>query len=370
MGRFGASLLLLLGACGDNLGDESRDLPDPDLNPGDLSTIAPRFTPEVCGVMAWDGIGIDTAQDISVAARPTYRGGATVFATPLGGGTITGFQLDTRMDMESGTAQKLPITNGAFSTGTVSYIQNRPVSAAIAEDAVYIHMLDESLQTAEYITKLPATSIADPTFFYAQGNLVMPVGTKDGLWMHRFQDSLEPIDSKLFKSSKPVLSVTSAQLQTYMMTAFSTETECHLLWNTTYEPGVSTKIDTPCPKPRLAMDESTGDAVMLFDSLDGIRMMLIHLTMFGGDAPVVRADATSPRALFDGKRFWLSYIDPRGDVVVGFLDDKNRPITTSLGAPKPERDAYELVMVNGSPTVFSLDDSGYTAYRMCAIEQQ
>jgi hypothetical protein len=313
--------------------------------------------------MSWDDIGIGAAQDLSVAARPT--GGATVFATPLAGGTITGFQLDLRMKMESGIAQKLPIMNAAFNLGMVLYIQNRPVSAAIAEDAVFIHMLDESLSSAEYITKLPATSIADPTFFYAQGNLVMPVGTKDGLYMHRFQDSLEPIDSKLFKASKPVLSVTSAQLQTYMMTVFSTETECHLLWNTTYEPGVSTKVDTACPTPRLSMNQSTGDAVVMFESVEGVRMMLTHLTMFGGDAPVIRADATAPRTLFDGERFWLSYIDVRGDVVVGFLDEKNRPVTMSLGAPQPERAGYELVLVNGQPTVFSLDDNGYTAYRMC-----
>lgn len=367
MGRLAASLFLLLGACGDNLGDGSKELPDPNLDPGAIGTPTPRFTPEVCGVMSWDQVGLDAAQDVSVAARS--GGGATVFATPLAGGAITGFQLDPRMNMETGTISKLPMSNGAFTKGTVSYIHDRPVSAAIAEDAVFVHMLDENLSSAEYITKLPATSIGEPTFFYAQGNLVMPVGTKDGLYMHRFQDSLEPIDSKLFKSSKPVLGVTSAQLQTYMMTAFTTETECHLLWNTTYEPGVSAKVDAPCPAPRLALDESTGDAVLVFDSVDGIRLMPIHLTMFGGDAPVIRADATSPRALFDGERFWVSYLDTRGDVIVGFLDENHNPVTMSLGAPQPERAAFELLMINNAPTVVSLDENGYTAYRMCVDEQ-
>ena len=31
----------------------------------------------------------------------------------------------------------------------------------------------------------------------------------------------------------------------------------------------------PCPSPRLSVDQSTGDAIMLFDSVDGIRMMSV-----------------------------------------------------------------------------------------------
>ncbi len=345
--------------------DGPGNLPDDQAPAGDTGMVTPRYQPQVCGVMAWDpNIGLDAAQDVSVAARPA--GGATFFSAPIAGGTLTGFQLDPRMHMESPTPAKLPITNAAFSDVTVSYLQDRPVSTALADGAVYVHMLDAQLQNPEYITKLPATAIADPTFFYAQGNLVMPVGTKDGLVMHRFVDeSLEPLDSKLFMATKPVTAVTSAQLGTAMMTAYSTETECYLMVNTTFEPGASARVDRPCPSPRLSVDQSTGDAILLFDSTDGIRMMPIHITMFGGDAPVIRTGATAPRTVFDGTRFWLSYLDDRGDVIVGFLDEHNKPITMSLGAPQPERGAYELVMLNGSPTVFSMDDSGYTAYNMC-----
>ncbi len=69
--------------------------------------------------------------------------------------------------------------------------------------------------------------------------------------------------------------------------------------------------------------------------------------------------------MYDGERFWISYLDARGDVVVGFLDEHNKPITMSLGAPQPERAGYELVMIDGASTVFSVDDKGYTAYSMC-----
>lgn len=360
MGRFWLSALLL-GACGDNV--STLDLPDDTVDPGANGSPVARYSPSVCSVMAWDSIGLDAAQDVSVAARP--GGGATFVATPTAGGFLTGFQLNARMNMEGGTAQKLPITNEGFNKVTVSYVHDRPVSTAIADGAVYVHMLGENLEHAEYIAKLQGDALPDPTFFWAQGNLVMPVGTKDGLVMHRFQDSLEPIESKLFYPTKPVTAVTTAQLGSYMMTAFSTETECYLSWNTTYEPGVLTRVPAACPSPRVSMNEKNGDAVMLFDSLDGVRMMPIHLTMFGGDAPVLRGAASAPRTVFDGERFWISYLDSRGDVIVGFLDKNHKPITVSLNAPRPERGGYELIMLDGSPTVFSVDDNGYTAYRMC-----
>jgi hypothetical protein len=139
--------------------------------------------------------------------------------------------------------------------------------------------------------------------------------------------------------------------------------------NTTYEAGVTTSLPLACPNPKLSVNQKTGDAVMLFDSVDGIRMMPIHVTMFGGDAPVIRADASSPRTVFDGTNFWVSYLDSRGDLVVGFLNNDYQPITMALGDTKPQRAAYELLLIDGQPTVVSLDASGYTAYKMCVEAQ-
>lgn len=365
MGRFCASVLLLLGACGDNVVVDPESLPGDGTQPGENGSVVARYEPQVCGVVSWDpSVAINPAQDVSVAARP--GGGATLLGAPLSGGALTGFVTNERMDMQGDSITKVAASNAAFDKVTVAYMQDRPVTTAVADGAVYVHMLDENLGSPQYIAKLPGTATAEGTFFKAQGNIVMPVATSTGLWMHRFvDDSLEPSDSKLFAASKPVVSLTTAQFGTNMMTAWTTETECHLMVNTTFEPGVHTMVNRPCPSPRLSLNESTGDAVLLFDSAEGIRLMPIHITMFGGDAKVIRSDASSPRTLFDGQRFWVSYLDARGDVVVGFLDKDLHPRTLSLGAPKPERAAYEFVMIDGRPTIFSVEDTGYTAYSMC-----
>jgi hypothetical protein len=152
MGRFGAAAsLLFLVACGDNLGN---DLEGADVNaPDEVGSVTPRYEPEVCGVIAWDPnlTGADPSQDLSVAARAD--GGATVLTTPLAGGTVYGFQVDPRMNMEGNTIYKLPLDNtNLFDKVTVSYIQERPVSTALADGAIFVHMLNETLTTAEYIT--------------------------------------------------------------------------------------------------------------------------------------------------------------------------------------------------------------------------
>lgn len=367
MGRLSACLLLLLGACGDNVGVEGLGAgPSEDIETGGTADNVPRYVPQVCGVSSWSPTVTDPALDLSVAQRP--GGGATLLNVPRSGGTLTGFNVDPRMNMEGADLTKVA-TDWAFEQITVSYVENRPISTGVAAGALYLHVLGEALEDPQYITKLPANAVAEPAFYRAQGNIVMPVVTDNGLWMHRFDDSLEPLDSKHFATSGPGRSLTVAQLGTAMITAWSTDTSCHLVANSTYEPGMQASVNKPCANPRLSINQTNGEGVMLFDSAEGVRLMPIHTTMMGGDASVIRPGANSPRTVFDGTNHWVSYLDSRGDVVVGFLDVNRKPVTMSLGAPTPERTGFELVMVDGAPWVFSVDAGGYTAYRMCVEAQ-
>lgn len=363
MGRLSATLLLLLGACGDNLdGDGSVAGGTDDIQPNGNGDVLPRYVPSVCSVNQWSASNTgDRALNLSVIESPL--GGATLVTAPQAGGTLFGFQLDPRMDM-IGDGTKVPI-DGTFSNVAVSYVQNRPVTTSIADGAIYVHMLDENLEFPQYITKIPGTHVAEPAFYLAQGNLVMPVVNDTGLWMHRFDDGLEPLDVKHFKTTEPARSITVSQLGTAMMTAWSTDTQCHLHVNTTFEAGINAQVDAPCSEPKIAVNQTSGEGVMLFDSVEGVRLMTLHTTMMGGDARVIRPDASSPRTLFDGTNFWVSYLDARGDIVVGFLDANRNPVTMALGAPQPDRLGYELVNIEGSPWIFSIGDDGYSAYRMC-----
>lgn len=364
MGRLCASVLLLaVGACGDN--GDGRDF-DPYVPPdilGGESIATPRLEPAVCGVSSWSRTaGIDPISQVTAVARP--GGGATVLEAPLAGGTLIGVQLNKRMGLESGNVSKL-VNDAAYTSATISYIQDRPVTASLADGALFLHMYDTDLTSPQLIAKLPGTALSEPSFFANGTDFVMPVGTADGLWMYRFQDSLEPIDQIHISTTKPVNYVTSAKMGNELLTAFSTDGECHIAYSTASKLIAETVAPVACANPRISVDETKNDAVLLFDVADGVHMMPIHLTMFGGDAPLVRADTTAPRALFDGEYFWVSYLDGRGDLVVGVLDEDRHPITMSLGDTQPIDSAYSLVMIDGAPTIFSLEDTGYSMYRLC-----
>jgi hypothetical protein len=363
MGRTSATTLLLLSlaACGDNLDDGSLGAgPADDIHPAGNGDVIPRYVPHVCGVNSWSPTVSNPEMALSVVQRPT--GGATLVSAPRAGGSIYGFNLDPRMDMV-GVGQK--VLDGTFDNVSISYVGGRPVTTSVAGGAVYVNVLDDNLAYPQFITKVPGSFVGEPAFYKAQTNILMPVVDDTGLSMYRFDDSLEPIDSKHFVTTAPARSIAVSQLGTAMMTSWSTDTSCYLHVNTTYEAGVTATVDAPCTDPKIAINQTSGDGVMLFDSPQGIRLMGLHTTMMGGDARLIRSDATSPRALFDGTNFWVSYLDARGDIVVGFLDENHNPVTMSLGAAKPDRLGYELVEVEGSPWVFSLDADGYSAYRMC-----
>ena len=53
-------------------------------------------------------------------------------------------------------------------------------------------------------------------------------------------------------------------------------------------------------------------------------------------------------------------------VEVGFIDAQNQLNAIKLNDTRPQADAYQLVMINGSVWVIGLDPSGYAAHRVCA----
>jgi hypothetical protein len=109
-------------------------------------------------------------------------------------------------------------------------------------------------------------------------------------------------------------------------------------------------------------------AALVFEGDGAVRFVNISHTQMGGGSIELRADAREPRIVFDGRTYWVSYLDARGQVSVGFLDENNHLISTALPGVQPVRQAYELVMIGASPWVIALDGSGYSAHELCIVE--
>lgn len=370
MGRFSSALLVLLAACGDNLGSDGFDpAPIDELDTGDPTGAIPRYRPAVCSAQSWDtSVNANTAMEVSVAARP---GGAVALAAPRAGGELSGLVLDTRMAM---LLEKSVAIDDAVSHVTVSNRDDRVVSATAHAGAVLLHLLDADLGNPELVTKIPGNALAEPTFFgilETEGDVVMPVGADDGVWLHHFDASFEPQGSNQLAATAPVRSIAAAHTGRTLLTAWSTDNECYVALSNAFGQGITASSSTACPDPRIAFDPQHGRGVVVFEDRDrgGIGITPILLAQFGGPSHLLRAGAKAPRVVFDGTNFWISHIDERGDIVVGFLDGNGDPVTMSLYGPKPDAAAYELAVVNGNPWVFALTSDGYAAYELCVDTQ-
>jgi len=366
MGRFASLVVLLLAACGDNSVLDGQPGPGPNDQVGANNTdgASPRYVPSVCGAQTWTTSVSNVAMDVAVAGRPD---GATILATPQAGGDLTGFVLDTRMRMVA-DATKVAIDT-PFEQIAVSYVGDRIVSTGIASGALYLHLLDNDLTNPQLVTKIPANTLPQPAFYNTQADIVMPVGDDNGLTLYRFADSLEPIDTLTVAPTKPVRSMAATQLGVSTLAAWSTDTECYMMQLAGYAPGPMAYQPVACPSPSIAVNQKTGAGVMVFDSAEGVRVMFTQATQMGGDARVLRPDTSSAHTLFDGTNFWVTFLDSRGDLIVGFLDSDRQLVSMSLGGPHPLGQAYDLAMVEGAPWVFALDENGYSGHRLCVDAQ-
>lgn len=367
MGRFSTVFLLLLAACGDNFDDDGLDPSYPEpidelvTNGTDSSSSAPRLLPQVCGSQTWTTKLTDDAVNVSVAMRGEA---SVVLAAPRTGGALAGFVVDPAT--HTVTTHDIAI-NGSFSSVATTVIANRVAATSVADSTILLHTLDDDLTNPQYVTKVLGRHLAEPALFAAQADeLVMPVGADDGVWLYRFADSFEPMNGTRLIETDPVVALTAAVSSSNMLTAWSTNDSCYMMATNMFSAGTTAKMDGACSSPRLAVNPK-GQGVVVFETDAGANVMTLSPSQFGGNARMLRPGTQAPRTVFDGTHFWISFLDERGDIVVGLVDAAGRLTMMGLGAPRPAAGAYELVIGDGSPWVVSLAGGEFSAYRMCAL---
>jgi hypothetical protein len=363
MGRFSTVALLLLAACGDDLrgpddvgGDDELGFHD-QIADG-VSNPTQRLVPQVCGVQTWS-TNIVSSMNVSVAMRGQT---STVLATPDGGGTIAGFVVDPAT--HTLTTQKLGI-NGKFSSVTTSLISSGVAAASVADSTIMVHTLDADLSNQQYIGKVAGRYLAEPALWPAQGDYVMPTAGDDGVWMHWFGSTLTPLGSKQLIQTAPVTSFDATMFGNTMLATWSTSDSCYVVSANVFDHnGTTARLPSACGQPRVAVN-NWGIGLAVFDTAEGASMMTLGPSQMGGNIRVLRNGMTSPRAVFDGQSFWISFVDDRNDVVVGLVDETYNVRLMAMNGPQVTSAGYELVMGDGSPWVVSLSGGIYTAYRLC-----
>jgi hypothetical protein len=366
MRSFFAISLALVAGCGDNLSGP-EGLPDEQApeNGNEAADPTARIKPEICGVRTWDEV-VYEAKDTELRAVGT-ESGAAVFMVPRSGGMLRGFVVDGR-GLISGDPKGLKIRNeGIYTSLSAGRVDGRFVVGLVAGDHTSVNVIREDLGDYRELAVVDGAFIGDATMMHSRNTKVTTTGGSSGMLMSTFDANWAPMGTRVVARSVPI-SMTSAAYGTDAMIGWSTPTECHVQ---RVASGIESMQPYPCSNNRIAVDYASRGGWMVYESGPSVMIGQIRAdghNQIANELPLVQ-HGSSPRIAFDGARFWVSYIDERGDVVVGFLDNHGAFDSRVMDGTRPMAGAYDLAVIGGSPWIYAIDGNGVGATKLCAVAQ-
>jgi hypothetical protein len=258
----------------------------------------------------------------------------------------------------------IKIRTGAYTDVSATQIDGRIVVGVVDASGVSVNVIRDDLGDYRELATVAGSFIGDTTIMHARGERLAATGGATGMVASTFDAAWSPMTSDVIARSVPN-SMTTAAYGNDAMVAWSTPDACHLQ---RVAADVESVRDTPCTNARLATDYASRAGQLVYET--GEKVVLSNIVVSSHDEianeQVLAENARAPRVVFDGTRYWASYINVRGDLVVGYVADDNTLTSMALEGVSPQANAYELAYVNGAVWVYALDgETGFNATRMC-----
>lgn len=302
---------------------------------------------------------------LAVAARPVY--GANILAVPSTGGSVAAFTVDERNHIST-DAQKIGM-NATYTAVSVATIGGDLIAAGIdsTQGAAHVALVSPDLKTSTELLKASALRMTEPAIIETDGARVATFADATSIQAWHFDRfNWQPVaNMEIAQTDEPAIGLTATSNLDAMYVAWSTQHSCSLARLPGFATPVIKSMDGACGDPHIAIDAS-GSGIMLFESHGNINISHINGIQMAGDSQLLRGVATSPRLLWDGERYWVSFVNGHGDVEVGFMDSENHVTTQILAGLTPAPGGHELVMIEGAPWVVTIDPyNGYSAHLLC-----
>ncbi len=361
MRSFIAIGMALVAGCGDNLADD-EDLSVPDLATATtLPEPAERLIPKICSTQSWESVRYD-AKDSIVRAIPSTTG-AAVFMVPKSGGMLRGFQVNGRGDVMGNLEGQKIRSNAMFTDLSAARVDDRLMVGAVIGTQTSVMAIRDDLQDYRELALVDGNFMGTSTMMHVQNTRVTTTGGASGMLTTGFDANWALLGTVVVARSVPV-SMTSVAYGNDAMISWSTPTECHVQ---RLGAGIESARPFACLNGRIAADPATYGGWLVYERDGGImlsRIVADAQNQIAGELQLVRF-GTSPRIAYDGAHYWASYIDARGEVVIGVLDTSGVLHGGAINGTDPLAGAYDVTMIGGSPWVVAIDGSGVGATKIC-----
>ncbi len=320
---------------------------------------SPR-APAVCERLP--SLAVASSPDVDLSLATTPNGIAAIWVA-VAGGDLMGMNVSTLRVASPVTSLK----SGSFTASSAAYIDDRLIAAGVSTSRALIYTVPQPLGAATEIGNFDGEFVGKTTLSHSGVDRVAATSCSSGLTMNSFDNA--------WNGSAGTLSVTTAQAQNIDLTpiaaqsfaVWSTSSSCHYETITSKTTGTTRQsMSMACPAARLT---SRGTEVgMVFEDGSDTGLVIDEAATISAVNAVAIVGASSPRVVWDGTRYWVTYFDATEHIVIGYVDDTGMLLTTQLPDAATHPKAYELGMLDGQPWLFTVgaQDMTLSGARLCA----
>jgi hypothetical protein len=317
--------------------------------------------PAACSTYQWTTVAPpDRDLDLSITTMPSS---IAVGWVAHADGALFGTMLAPDWSMTTDPSGTM-IKTGGWVDASVQYIDGQLVAgeAETGRGAVKYDTMDGAFANDSEFGCPTASYLPKPPMLHAGGDLIAPTVSDTGLSVWQIT-GWSITGAATTAPSSPATGVAATEVGTEAFIVWPTVDGCNMMTLQNAMTGTSHASAASCDAPRVA---ASGPSVALvYETAAGVAIVRDDPTTIDpANGTMLAAGATSPRIVFDGVRYWTSYLDASGAVVVGYQDTNGVLRSTQL-ATKPRHDAYELAIVDHEPWIVGLDASGLAATRLC-----
>ena len=298
--------------------------------------------------------------DLSLATTPS---GLTAVWSPIVGGEL--FGVDVAASSHT-SGPLVRIRSGTFTATSAAYIDGQLVTAGVTGSRTLIQQVPQPLAAAPEIGNFDGMFVGKTTLAHSGGDRVIATSCSSGLTMSAFDTLWNGSEGTFYVSTNATQSIDMTPMGTKAFAVWSTASSCHYETITSKTTGTMRQTNSkPCLDARVA---SNGfDVAIAFDDGSNAGLVIDDPATVSVVNAVLEPGARSPRVVWDGARYWISYLDATNHVIVGYLDAQGSLYRGALSDAAPKDKAYELGMFDGAVWLFDVDPTTQqlNASRLC-----